>query len=219
MTASEVIVLARSGELRQLGSSIKDDDATLITFINLGLVEIYKRFVLKTDEAIITLVDGKTIYKLDGTDVNVSMGTGDFMYLLSAYGEGDSLSDYSTDDLVLPINSEDDPYSVNAISYNEVQVPLITGGAFISLIYTAKPTKVTIGTLDTELDIPDTLIDPLLEYIGYRGYKGMGDRGQSEDDIYFLRFEAACNKVKELGVAIAPDDFSMNDRLSNKGFV
>lgn len=219
MTATEVMVLARSGELRQLGSSIKDDDATLITFINLGLVEIYKRFVLKTDEALITLVEGKTIYKLDGTDADVSMGTGDFLYLLTAYGEGDSLSDYSTDDLVLPINKEDDPYSVNTISYNEVQVPLITNGAFISLIYTAKPTKVTSETVDAELDLPDTLIDPLLEYIGYRGYKGMGDKGQSEDDIYFFRFEAACNKAKELGVAIAPDDFEMPDRLNNRGFV
>lgn len=219
MTANEVMVLARSGELRQLGSSIKDDDATLIAFINLGLTEIYKRFVLKTDEAMITLVDAKTIYKLDGTDADVSMGTGNFMYLLTAYGEGDSLSDYTTDDLVLPINSEDDPYSVNTISYNEVQVPLITGGAFISLIYASKPTKVTLLTLDNELDLPDTLIDPLLEYIGYRGYKGMGDRGQSEDDIYFLRFEAACDKVRELGVAIAPDDFEMPERLNNRGFV
>jgi hypothetical protein len=219
MTANEVMVLARSGELRQLGSSIKDDDATLITFINLGLTEIYKRFVLKTDEAIITLADGKNIYKLDGTDADVSMGTGEYMYLISAYEDGDANNDYTTDDRVLPINSEDDNYSINTVTYNEVQIPLVTSGAFVSLIYAAKPTKVTVGTLDAELDIPDTLIDPLLEYIGYRGYKGMGDRGQSEDDILFLRFEQSCDRVRELGVAIAPDDLSMNERLNDRGFL
>lgn len=219
MTANEVITLARLSELRQLSPTIRDDDAVIIAFINLGLLEIYKRFMLKTDEALVTLVDGKTIYSLDGTDSDVSMGAGDYLYLIAAYEETDSHDDYSMDDKILPINVEDDIFSINTISYNQVQIPLITEGSVISLIYAAKPTKVTSSNLNEELDISDALIDPLLEYIGYKGYKSMGDKGQSEDDIYFMRFEKACNRVKELGVAIAPDDVAMNDRLKNRNFV
>ena len=219
MTANEVMILARSGELRQLGPNIRDDDATLITFINLGLVEIYKRFILKTGEAIITLVDGKTIYSLDGTDPDVDMGGQEFMYLIAAYGESLDDADYTDDDIILPINVEDDAYSINTISYNQVQVPLITVGARISLIYGAKPTKVTALTLDAELDIPDQYVEPLLHYIGYRGHGAMDGNIQAESNTHYMRFERSCDKVRELGVGIAPDDFEMPRRIEDRGFI
>jgi len=219
MTASELIVLSRAGELRQLSPSIRDDDNTLIAFINLGLLELYKRFALKTEEALVTLVDGKTIYSLDGTDTDVSMGNGDYLYLIAAYGESDSHDDYSMDDITLPINVEDDIFSINTISYNKVQIPLITQGSVISLIYVPKPTKVTLNNLDEELDISDTFIEALLNYMGYRGYAAIDNNVQSENNLYYLEFEKSCNKVRELGVGIAPDDINMRDRLGSRGFI
>lgn len=218
MTANEVIALAKAGELRQLSTAIKDDTTVLLGFLNLGIIEIYKRFVLKTQEALVTLVDGKTVYTLDGTDPDVDMGGGTFFYLIAAYGDSTD-SDYSMDDLVLPINVEDDIYSINTITYNQIQIPLATPGAFISLIYADKPTKVTTATLDNELEMPDQFVDALLAYMGYRGYRSMGDKGASEDNIYFSEFEKACLKIKELGVGIAPDDVEMNMRLQKRCFV
>ena len=217
MTANEVIALARVGELSKLSIAIKDDNTVLLGFINLGLVELYKRFPLKNDEAIVTLRDGKTIYKLDGTDTDVSMGE-PFMYLLGAYEEGTD-NDFSASALSLPINEEDNIYSINSISYNSIQIPLVTTGAYISLIYAAKPTKVTTLTLDEELDLPDQMIEALLHYIGYRAHGAMDANIQTESNTHYMRFEASCNKLKELGVGIAPDDVSMNSRISMKGFV
>jgi hypothetical protein len=217
MTANEVIALARVGELSKLSIAIKDDNTVLFGFINLGLVELYKRFPLKNDEAIVTLRDGKTIYKLDGTDPDVSMGE-PFMYLLGAYEDGTD-NDFSASALSLPINEEDNIYSVNSISYNSIQIPLVTTGAYISLIYVAKPTKVTTLTLDEELDLPDQMIEALLHYIGYRAHGAMDANIQTESNTHYMRFEASCNKLKELGVGIAPDDVSMNSRISMKGFV
>ena len=217
MTASEVITLAKSGELLQLSTSIKDNNDVLIGFINLGMIEIYKRFVLKTDEAIVTLKDAKTIYSLDGTDPDVSMGE-DFMYLIAAYGDNTD-NDYSMDDIVLPINSEDNVYSINTISYNKIQVPLITQGAFISLIYASKPTKVTVATIDEELDLPEQYIEPLLHYMGYRAHGSMDGNIQTESNTHYMRFEASCNRLRELGVGIAPDDIEMDTRLFNRCFV
>lgn len=217
MTANEVITLARAGELLQLSPTIKDDTTVLVGFINLGMIELYKRFPLKTGEAIVTLRDGKTIYKLDGTDPDVSIGT-DFFYLMAAYGDQD-ISDYGVTDMVLPINVEDNSYSINTISYNEVQIPLITVGALVSLIYAAKPTKVTTLQLNTELAIPDQFIEPLLHYMGYRGHGAMDGNIQTESNTHYMRFEASCNRLKELGVGIAPDDIDMGTRLSMRGFV
>lgn len=217
MTANEVIALARVGELSKLSIAIKDDNTVLLGFINLGLVELYKRFPLKNDEAIVTLRDGKTIYKLDGTDPDVSMGE-PFMYLIGAYEDGTD-TDFSASVLSLPINEEDNIYSVNSISYNSIQIPLVTTGAYISLIYVAKPTKVTALTLDEELDLPDQMIEALLHYIGYRAHGAMDANIQTESNTHYMRFEASCNKLKELGVGIAPDDVSMNNRISMKGFV
>jgi hypothetical protein len=218
MTAQEVITLAQAGELRQLSPSIKNDDATVVGFINLGLIELYKRFTLRTEEAIITLVDGKTIYKLDGTDTDVVLSGNDLMYVIAAYGDGDSTGDYTTDDFSLPLNVEDNPYSVNTVGYDSVQVPLITDGATISLIYAAKPTPVDVNDLSIAIDVPDQFVEALLHYVGYRGHGSMDGEVQAENNTHYMRFEASCLKIKELGVGIMADDVNTDSRISTRGF-
>lgn len=217
MTVREVMLLARSGELSQLSPSIKDDDTAVVGFINLGMLELYKRFPLRTEEAIITLREAKTIYKLDGTDADVALAD-PYFYLIAAYGsKRDDAS--SLEDLVLPINEEDNPFSVNTVSYKEVQVPLITAGALISLIYVPKPVKVLVAGLDVELDIPDQFVEPLLHYIGYRAHGAMDGNIQTESNTHYVRFEASCNRLKELGVGMAPDDIDMDNRLDMRCYV
>ena len=219
MTANEVITLAKAGELLQLSPAIKDDNNVLVGFINLGMTELYKRFTLRTEEAVITLQDGKTIYKLDGTDTDVVLTGGKVMYVIAAYGDGESRADYSVDDPILPLNVEDNPYSINMIGYDQVQIPLITASAVISLIYQAFPTKVTIDTLDAELDIPDQFVEPLLHYMGYRGHGSMDGEIQTESNTHYMRFEASCDKIRTLGVGITSDDINMDSRISLRGFV
>jgi len=219
MTVREVILLARTGELLQLSPTIRDSDDFVVGAINLGLVEIYKRFTLRTDEAIVTLKNGKTVYKLDGTDPDVQMGDSKYMYLVAAYEDGDDTSDYTTDDVSLPINVEDDLYSINTITYNSIQVPLIIEGAIISCIYASQPFKATTADLDAEIDLPDQFIECLLHYVGYRGQGAMDANIQAESNTHYMRFEAACNKVKELGVGITGDDLNMDARINTRGFI
>ena len=63
MTVRQVIDLAKNGKLKN--SNIVNDDVAILGALNVGLVELYKRFPLKVDEAVITMRDGKTEYKLD----------------------------------------------------------------------------------------------------------------------------------------------------------
>ena len=205
MTIQDVINLARFGELS--GVNIKDNDTALVAFINMGMIEIYKRFTLKMEEHIVPLVEGQTLYALPD----------DFMYPYSAHKEVE-IGSIKRDEEV-PINDEDEPLSIFFPNHREVQIPAGVTGGFISIIYVAKPEKYSETNVEAELDLPDALIDCLLHYIGYRAYLGIRTDGQAANNAHYSRFERSVAKAKELGVAPSTDTYRMIDRLADRGFV
>ena len=86
-------------------------------------------------------------------------------------------------------------------------------------MFVAKPEKYTVNNLTVEVDLPDTLIEPLLHYIGYKGHLGVKSDGQSENNAHYMRFASSVNKARELGVAASSDSWNMSDRLFERGFV
>jgi len=204
MTIEHVIAQARSGELSNLSKTGFSDDK-IILYINLGLIELYKRFNLSTGEAILTMSEGKTIYRLDGTDSNVTL-EGPYMYLISAFDE---------DGNELTLNNEDDPFSVFTPRFNVVQIPYPITGKALSLIYGQEPPTIT-QTTDI-LPIPLTLLEALLHYIGYRAHGSIDGNIQAENNTHYQRFEASVNRALALGV-INQDDLIIK-RANSKGFV
>ena len=204
MTIRQVIDLAKVGELNGLG--IANNDAAIVGFINLGMLELYKRFALKYEEYLITLDENISTYTMPS----------DFMWIYAAYGDLDARSGDFVN--LLPINKEDDPISINTTSWNKIQVPVNTGGAHISIIYVAKPTTYTVSDMDVELDLPPQMIEALLAYIGYRGNSTIDSGLQTEDNAWFIRFDSSCNKIKQESM-LNSDDMYMKDRLGNRGFV
>lgn len=204
MTGREIIELAKYSELAQL--SVKDKDEALLSYLNLGLVELHKRFPLVVEEYVLALVDGQSIYTMPS----------DFMYLIAAYGEVDKNSQEVVNPL--PINEEDNIMSVNTVTWNKVQVPLVTGGAYISLIYVANPTLLTISDLDNEVDLPLQMINALLSYIGYRGHAALDGTTATENNVHYMRFVAHCDEIDKLGL-FTRDDMYMNSRIETRGFV
>ena len=208
MIVQDIISLARHSELSNTALKIDNGDNTsaILSFINMGMIELYKRFALKTEELVVDLQEGQTIYSLPSN----------FMYAMSAYKE---VSEYSEDrEEEIPINDEDEPDSIFFPNHTQVQIPSVIDGAFISIIYVAKPETVTVSTITQELDLPDVLVECLLHYIGYRGHLGIRGDGQSENNAHFGRFERSVMKAKELGVTPSTDSYRMIDRLSNRGF-
>jgi len=215
MTVQQVIDLAKNGKLKML--SVKDDLDSLIGYLNLGLVEIYKRFPIDTSEVILTLgSDGTednpytmisdTIYKMPD----------DFMYLISAYDEVPETSNQLVAEI--PINEENNPLSINTISWNKVQIPLTVTGAHLSLIYASSPAYLTTDDLESEIPLPIQLIEPLMLYVAYLAYAAVDSTTQEEDAIMYTRFEKSCKDVKLLGV-FTGDDLSMSERIFTRGFV
>ncbi len=204
MTVRQVIDLAKASELTGLPAASKDE--TVLGFINLGVLELYKRFTLSVEEWIIALEDGQSYYTAPE----------DFMWIIAAYGEVgmDSVQEVN----VLPVNEEDNPLSINTVGWNKVQVPLSVTGAYVSIIYAATPEVYSVTDMDKTVNIPPQMIEALLAYIGWRANSTIDTGIQTEDTVWYNRFESSCSRLEVKGF-INANDVVMTNRLNMRGFV
>ena len=205
MILQDVVDLARYSEAAS--TAIKDNIPAIILFLNAGMLELHKKFAIKTNEHVITLVEGTTLYNLPD----------DFLYAIEAYGEAEV--GHTGPAPEIPINDEDEPTSIFFPNHKQVQIPLVDDGAFISIIYGAKPTRYTEDDLGDELDLPEALIEPLLHYIGYKAHLGIKSGAQDVNNAHYARFQASCDNALDLGVAQPIDSYRMIHRLANRNFV
>lgn len=204
MTVGQIIDLAKTGELNGLKAADKPE--VIVGYMNLGVLELYKRFQLKVGEHMIDLLDGVDVYTMPS----------DYMWMIAAYGE---VAISSTENVnLLPINEEDNPLSVNTIGWNKVQIPVSVSGAYVSIIYVASPSVYSISDLDVEVDLPAQMIEALLAYIGYRANSAIDSGVQTEDSVYYQRFEASCEKMRQYSM-FNSDDMFMSKRIDVRGFV
>lgn len=204
MTVGQIIDLAKYGELNGLNVSGKPE--ILVGYLNLGVLELYKRFQLKVEEFLIELQDGVDIYTLPSN----------CMWIIAAYGEVPIDSVESVN--ILPVNEEDNPLSINTVGWNKVQVPVSVAGAYVSIIYVASPDVYTVSELEEEVSLPAQMVEALLMYMGYRANSSIDTGVQTEDSIYYQRFEASCEKLRQYGM-VNSDDMFMNKRIVLRGFV
>ena len=204
MTVRQVIDLAKASELTGLPAASKDE--TVLGFINLGVLELYKRFTLSVEEWIIALEDGQSYYTAPE----------DFMWIIAAYGEVgmDSVQEVN----VLPVNEEDNPLSINTVGWNKVQVPLSVTGAYVSIIYAATPEVYSVTDMNKPVNIPPQMIEALLAYIGWRANSTIDTGIQTEDTVWYNRFESSCSRLEVKGF-INANDMVMTNRLNMRGFV
>ena len=204
MKISEVISLARTSCLQ--GLSLGENDETVVGYINLAMIELYKRFPLKIEEYVLELQTGVSIYTMPSN----------FMWISEVYGEVDKASESNVNRL--PVNQEDNPLSVNTISWNKIQVPLSEDGAYISIMYVATPEVYTVNMLDEDIDLPPQMLEPLLAYVAYLANSTIDVGKQTEDSLYYIRFDNSCNKIEQRSM-LNSDDMYMTDRVKDRGFV
>ena len=214
MTIQNAIDLAASTKLKNI--AVAKDTATVLGYLNLGITELYKRFPLRVDEAIINLQEMKSEYKLDGTDPDVEMPeNSELMWIVAAYQEVEDADYNELVALQLPLNEEENPLSLQTVAWNTLQVPMSVAGAHISLIYVAVPEMLTMDNLTDQLPIPRQLVEPLLEYIAYQAKSSIGTI--QDTTLAYQEFEASCSRIEMRGMVTA-DDLDMLAR-DMKGFV
>lgn len=212
MKLSLVLAQARSGELKKSNSTaIKDSD--IVNYINLGILALYSRFQLKTEEAIIALQDGVTLYPLLSTNPNVTVNGNPIdddtvLQIVRAYDE----------QYELPINDSKKASSIFTPSYNVIEVPVTASGAYISVIYRAAPTLIEYVEGEentTEVPLPMVALEALLEYIAYKALDTIG-KGDNAQPNTLAKFELACDKLETYG--LVPSD-SINMDGKKGGFI
>ena len=211
MNVQDVIDLAVGSELRAL--SLKKDTDAIVGFINLGLVELYKRFRLETKSIVLTLGDDTSPNYVSDTEYVMPE---DYMAALAVYGEVAVGSTKSIKEL--SINNIEEVDSVFTIGYNKIQIPLFLDGERVEIMYSASPVFLAAAELTATVPIPPQLLESLLHYIGFRGHGSIEANINTENNTHLMRFEASVARVKALG-SYGHEDLSTISRLYNKGFV
>ena len=194
MKLSLILEQARSSELSSLSPKDKTD-AKIVTYVNAALVEMYRKFQLATEEAIIRLRPDlvKTVYTLGSTDSDVivagkPMTDGDVMVVLEAFNEDGS---------PITINDENDPYSIYTVTYNQLQIPLLGNHTYVSVIYKKNPPLVTYkddgngNAQDCDVPVPLQLLSAMCHYIGYRAHSAVDGNVQAENSTHYAKYMAA----------------------------
>ena len=216
MRLKRIIANARNRELKNLSPKDKTDEV-IVNYINIALVELYSIFQLRTDELVLNLKTGKTVYKLDGTDPNVYKEgvlytNNDFMTVVNAYDENGEIS----------INNNNDSLSVFTVAYNKIQVPYATTGEHIALVYRTAPTEVVFvddgsgNAEDAEVELPIHMMEALLSHIGYSAYSSIDITQEVETDKHMQRFDRACQRLESYG--LVPQD-ALDLNIDRKGFM
>lgn len=216
MRLKRIIANARNRELKNLSPKDKTDEV-IVNYINIALVELYSIFQLRTDELVLNLKTGKTVYKLDGTDPDVYKEgvlyrSNDFMTVVNAYDENGEIS----------INNNNDSLSVFTVAYNKIQVPYATTGEHIALVYRTAPTEVVFvddgsgNAEDAEVELPIHMMEALLSHIGYSAYSSIDTMQEIETDKHMKRFDRACQRLESYG--LVPQD-ALDLNIDRKGFM
>jgi len=209
MLVSDVLNFAVRGELKQLAiSEINAADvnqaeniATLISYLNLGIIELHKRFPLITQSQTLTNTVNGANYTL----------TDDYLWLV--YAEGND-----TNETEIPINDENATFSIFEPAPYQLYIyrdnTLNTDITNINITYMATPPLLT----DTSDVVPlqYQYIEALLLYIGARAHTAKSGLPNEENNTFYQRFEASIKRIKNNGNSI-PDNQS-NWKIYWRGF-
>lgn len=218
MQVSEATQILQNSALKQL--AVKDDQVAVMGFINMAILEIYKRFPLWEADAVITQADGVSIYNLTEADPNVSIDLSDnqLMVIQSVYDE---------DGIPYVINNNKDPVKhiketsenprsiLQTPKYNQIKVKNIVPGYQMDVVYRAAPLFLT--EQEDEIPLPPQFNEALFLYVSYKAHLGVKAGIKDENNTHFIRFEASCNNVDTEG--LFPQQGLESNKFEQRGFV
>ena len=223
------------GELFQLsiggaeegGFIAVDDYPKIVPHINLGLLELFKRFPLHTKS--IDVLQDSTISKyILKAEYSINSGSAQpVKYLLDS--AGDVFTDtvlkieevFDIDGVNIPLNDRNNEDSYYTPTYNTLLVPVPDDTTTVKVTYRAAHDKIIVAGLDpatTEVDIPSSLLESLLYFVASRVQAGvLSMDGQNESLMHLQKFEASIAKIKELD--LINDDEFISSRVIDNGWV
>lgn len=233
MLLSEIFESISYGELANLYAGTAADGEIaekhypkILANINLGLVELHKRFPILLKQVNIQLYEHISTYVLDKkyAQSNTS-STVTYKYIMdSSYFPFNNdvirITRVANEDCCYyPLNTESDPLSLFTPAYNTVQIPYPIKENAIAVEYQAYPARIPLNTTDIEnyeVEFPEFLLEPLLTFINYKMFTNVG-MDKPEAPNYMQKFELECRRISDLGVFNL--DHDLNLKLECRGWV
>jgi len=215
-----------------LGSIVEAQYPKVVSSLNLGLLELYKRFKLKQKECTVHQHADVTTYYLRTDYLGPVADLDDEAYIVEV--EDDPFEDdiirileiYDADNEVIPLNDYRYPDTgVFLLAFDTLSMVPADPVEVRTIVYQARYPKIILtdpfDPKDIELYFPDFIKEALLLYMASRIYKGKTSKaaeGTQNLGITFLaQFEAACKRLEQLGLAETRD--LAHERFAAKGWV
>ena len=236
MKLREVITLLSQGELASVNLGGVAEQGVhpvhypmIVNHLNLGLTDLHSRFNLKVKELYLQLVEPINVYTLHSKyRYYNTTSTEPVKYIIDSPEEefkDDLLSIIAVYDSaggLIDLNSSRGNRVVFTPRYDQLQVPYYTNGELMSVAYRAMPEKllwVDEGqSMDQVIDLPHSLIQALLLYVGYKVYGSKLDVDSvGKSNLYYQQYELSCMQSMNQGLVL-PNGFA-NFKLEQNGWV
>ena len=222
MKVSQFLSIVRDSELSNLSSNSFTDDK-LINFMNLGIIELSKRFRIATKVETIQTSMYTHIYTLRHSDVI------NILDIIDSTGKS----------LIPQRTSDSESYDYKLMSNNSfllkrkfdyvdsITHTKVKGGELedlqevqapdLSLVVVYSAIADLITDKEDDLPIPELFIEALMSYVGYKSYRTLGANGQNDSSEKWKVFEYCCSLVTNS--SFAGNDTILGNSVQSKGFV
>ena len=195
MIVQDVIDMVKISSLSNI--VITKNENALISFINLGVSELYRRFNMSIKVEAIEIEPSLALYELRSPDVSL---------ILSIYNlEGIELQ--QTDTLGVK-------YDYKIMNWRSFLLRKPKSEILLA-VYKASSPRLT--SVDDVIDIPDSMMDALITYVAYIGQSSINKDNTNEAQLYYQRFEQRCQDLDNQGYRIPLTTESINMKL--KGYL
>lgn len=239
LTTSELSQLYMGGS--EVGAITEEHYGRVVNHINLGLLDLYKRFYLKEGRIDLVMVPGRSIYPIHSKYAVSSARSKEPVRFLR-----DTSTDKFTDDILkiesvltdagkeIPLNDVLDPLSITTTSPTTLRIPpaLVAQGldlpdeyktSKLTVVYRAKHPFIDAGVPvffpeQIELELPESHLEALLLFVASRASTpgGMVNEFHSGNN-YASKYEMACQQLELHNFQI--DHGNSNNRLLRNGWV
>lgn len=234
MFLSDIFTALETGELSQIflgdrenGGIEPCDYPKVVSYINLGLTSLYKRFPLKIGDVVIRLHDEIQTYYLDPKYAVMNVdSTERIKYIHDSEFElfkgGVNKIEEVFNELgeTLFLNDMTEYWSVFTPTYNSIQVPWPDKANQLTVQYRADHDNILLPGLDPETEevhLPYAYLEALLNFVGARAYTAMNADQDSEGNNYATKYEQSCALITDLN--LMNSDNTTNTKLDRAGWV
>ena len=217
MYLSEVLEHLSNSELSQialggtkLGGVQEIDYPKIISHINLGMIDLYKKFPLKTGVVVIQMFEEVNDYYLQTkyavSDPTVPGET--YRYILDSVSvpfvanvlQIERIDDEDGEEISLNDDNVDLTYRTPV--HNMIRIAEPDPAEFFTVSYKAEPTKLAIHNADPatlDIDLPYQFLTAMLAYIGHRAYMSLDKPDLSLSSKYYAKYAGICDEITQLG--------------------